>query len=98
MTPGISTRRSEERVQATRPVNLDHGTGITRDISASGVFFETNMDCATGSEIGFSIEIDGPAGRKMMLKCQGLIVRVERRDGKIGVAARILASRLVAAN
>ncbi len=76
-----------------RPVHLDQGTGITRDVSASGVFFETDGNYVAGSEISFSIELEGPGG-KMMLRCQGQIVRVEQRDGKIGVAAKIIESRL----
>ena len=83
----------EERVRTARQVHLDHGTGITRDVSASGVFFETDVNHAAGSEINFSIEFDGPTG-KMMLRCQGQIVRVEHRDGKVEVAAKIIESRL----
>ena len=89
-------KRKEERVHAALPVDLGNGTGITRDVSASGMFFETDVNYAPGSEINFSIEIDGPGG-KMMFKCQGQIVRVERRDGKAGVAARIVASTLESA-
>ena len=78
---------------AALPVSLDGGTGITRDVSASGVFFETDVNYAPGSEISFAIELHGPAG-KMMFKCQGLIVRVEDRGSKVGVAAKIIESRL----
>ena len=92
----VNGNRNEERVAATRPVKLGRGTGVTRNVSASGVFFETDVNYAPGSEINFSIEIDGPGG-KMMFKCQGQIVRVERRDGKAGVAARIVASTLESA-
>lgn len=80
---------------AALPVNLNEGTGITRDVSASGVFFETDVNYAAGSEISFSIELQGPAG-KLMLKCKGQIVRVEERDGKVGVAAKIIESQLEA--
>jgi len=89
-------KRSEERVSATRPVRLERGTGITRNVSASGVFFETNVDYAPGSEISFAIELDGPQG-KMMFRCKGQIVRVEHRDGKVGVAAKIVDSTLESA-
>ena len=87
-------KRREERMASTRPVRLDRGTGITRNISASGVFFETDLDYAAGSQISFAIEFDGPRGEKMMLKCRGEIVRVEHRNGKVGVAAKIVASKL----
>ena len=81
-------------MSATRPVRLDRGTGVTRNVSASGVYFETNLDYAAGSKISFAIELDGPHGKKLMLRCHGEIVRVERRDGKVGVAATIVASKL----
>jgi hypothetical protein len=92
-TVGARKSRSEERVPAALPVHLDRATGVSRDVSASGVFFETDVNYAEGSVISFSIEVEGPEG-KMMLKCQGKIVRVERRDGKVGVAARIMESKL----
>jgi hypothetical protein len=89
-----TAQRREERVLAARPVELDGGTGITQNVSASGVFFETDLDHVEGSKISFAIEIDGPQGQKLMLRCHGEIVRVERRDGKVGVAAKIVASKL----
>ncbi len=87
-------KRQEERISVARPVRLDRGVGVTRNVSASGVFFETDVDHAPGSKISFAIELDGPQGEKLMLKCQGEIVRVEHRDGKVGVAAKIIASKL----
>jgi hypothetical protein len=91
----MATRqRREERVSAARPVRLDRGTGVTENVSASGVFFETNVDYAVGSKISFVIELEGLREEKSMLRCQGEIVRVEHRDGKVGVAARIVASRV----
>jgi hypothetical protein len=92
--PMETGKRREERMSSTRPVRLDRGTGVTRNISASGVFFETNVDYAAGSEISFAIELDDPRGEKVMLRCRGEIVRVEHRDGKVGVAAKIVASKL----
>ncbi len=94
MAPVSLRRTREERVPTARPVKLDNGTGITRNVSAAGVFFETDVDYAPDSEISFAIELDAPGGKKMMLRCQGRIVRVEQRDGKVGVAAKIIESRL----
>ena len=85
-------------MSATRPVRLDRGVGVTQNVSASGVFFETNVDHAEGSKISFAIELDGPGGKKLMLRCRGEIVRVERRDGKVGVAARIVSSKVESAD
>jgi hypothetical protein len=81
-------------MSATRPVRLDRGTGVTRNISASGIFFETDVDFAPGSAITFSIELSGPQGEKLMLKSRGENVRLEIRGDKMGVAAKIMFSKL----
>ena len=86
-------KRREERMSVTRPVKLDRGTGITRNISMSGVFFETDVDYALGSELSFAIELDGPAERELTLRCRGMVVRVEHRAGKVGLAVEIVASQ-----
>ena len=87
-------KRREERMSVTRPVRLDRAAGVTRNISASGVFFEAYVDYAIGSKILFAIELDGPQGEKLELITRGEIVRVERRDGKACVAVKIVASKL----
>src|SRR5258705_4809491 len=87
-------KRREMRMSAARPVQLERGQGVTRNISTSGVLLETDVDYAEGSEITFAIELDGPQGEKLMLMSRGEIVRVERRNGKVSIAAKIIASQL----
>lgn len=53
-------------------------TGVTRNIGASGVFFETNVGYGVGSKISFVIELEGLRGERPMLRCQGAIVRLIR--------------------
>jgi hypothetical protein len=86
--------RSEERVSMHLPVNLQGGaTGITRDLSASGIYFETDIEPIQASPLAFTVEFQsGDSG--MTLRCQGQVLRVERLGARIGVAARILESRL----
>jgi hypothetical protein len=86
-----SEQRSEQRVAAALPVTLDRGTGITENVSASGVFFETDASYAPASPVHFTLEIDTPGG-PILLDCHGTIVRVERRQGRLGVAAKITES------
>jgi hypothetical protein len=85
--------RKEERVSASLPVHLGTATGITKDISASGIFFETDASYAVDSTISFTVELDTPGG-KMLLKCRGDIVRVERHDDRVGVAVKITESTM----
>jgi len=89
----VENRRGA-RMFVTRPVRLGGRTGITRNISTSGVFFETNADYAVGSKIIFAIELDGSQGEKLELRSRGEIVRIEHRAGKVGVAVKIVASKL----
>ncbi len=84
-------RRSDERVSAELPVDIGGTTCKTRNISASGLFFETDVACAVDRMISLAVEVTTP-GSKKIWKCQGNIVRVEHRDGKIGVAVKIIDS------
>lgn len=83
--------RKEERVSTALPVDLGSATGITRDVSASGIFFETDATYALDSTVSFTVELDTPGG-KMQLKCQGEIVRIEPRYERVGIAVKITQS------
>lgn len=93
MSSSVETKRTEERIACTHPVDLGNTKGVTRDISASGIYFETNASYAPGNRINFTVEFDSPAG-KLMLKCDGEIIRVEPRGGEVGVAVKIIESVL----
>lgn len=84
--------RREERVSAALPVKLGKAKGVTRDVSASGVFFETRASYAVGNPIRFALDLDTPWG-KARFQCRGKIVRLERRDGTLGVAVRFTDSK-----
>jgi len=80
----------------SRLVVVENGKkGITRDISATGVFFEMDTHHQAGSAIQFHIELDTPGG-KLKLVCEGEVVRVEDLNGKVGVAAKILKQEIKA--
>jgi len=90
-------KRSEERVNVALPVRLDNTSGLTRDVSASGISFEVDANYTLGSEISFVIEME-VFSEKMLLKCKGSIVRTETHDQKIGVAVKITESVMEASN
>lgn len=75
------------------PVDLGTATGITRDVSASGIFFEMDASYAVGSTMDLTVEFETPGG-KMMLKCHGNIVRIEPRGSRVGVAVKIIESTI----
>lgn len=87
-------QRSEPREPVALPVTSRHGDiGVTRDISASGLFLQVDGLQAIGSLIDLEIALDTPGG-PMRLHATGEVVRVEVNDGKTGVGLRFVASRL----
>jgi hypothetical protein len=89
------TYRVEPREQVTLSLQLTGGSnGVTRDISASGLYFETDSEQQVGSLIEFEIELDTPGG-PMKFKAQGQIVRIEQQGGRTGAGVKLLTSRLV---
>jgi hypothetical protein len=91
-SPNLEQRR-DERLPTELAVDLGGTSGITRNVSASGMYFETSLPYAVGSEIDFSVDLDTPRG-KLALKCRGEIVRVTPQGGKVGVAVKIIASAM----
>ena len=87
--------RIEPREQVTLSLQLiGGGKGVIRDISASGLYFETDSEQQVGGLIDFEIELDTPGG-PMKFKAQGQIVRIESQGGRIGAGVKLLSSRLV---
>ena len=66
---------------------------ITRDISATGIYFDFTNGIEQGAEMNFELILPPQMthGEPVHIRCRGKIVRVERPDakGKIGVAATI---------
>lgn len=92
--------KQEHRVTPREPVNLqlqlDDGAGaVARDISASGLFFETDSVQQVGNLVRFEINLDTPGG-PMKLKAEGQIVRIESQGNRSGVGVKLVNSRLEA--
>lgn len=89
-------KRAAERVATALMVRSGGVTGVTRDVSASGIFFETDIRYDVGNEIRLTVEFDSPTG-KMNLECRGKIVRVEATGATVGVAVKIIESEMKSA-
>ena len=97
--------RGEKRLSAAFPLNLGGGgIGLTRDLSASGIFFETDVINEPGSIVHFTLTFDGPGGG-MTLNCEAQVLRVEPQSSgnaadesgkRIGIAAKIIDSKFEA--
>jgi hypothetical protein len=84
--------RKEERFSVAHFLDLGYAEGITRDFSTSGMYVETdipNVPYTLGSKISPRMRLDCPWG-EMIVKCNGEIVRVEPRDGGVGLAVKII--------
>jgi Tfp pilus assembly protein PilZ len=65
-------------------VQLNEGTGTTRDFSTSGIFFETESAYAVGDTIRLCLNFEDET-----LQCEARVVRVEPRNGQFGVAVEL---------
>jgi hypothetical protein len=83
-------QRVAERFDATMPVTVAGLPGETRNISARGIYFESDVQQRVGSLVNFTVEYT-LQGRKHRLLCEGKVVRVEQQGGRVGVAARLVA-------
>lgn len=99
MTAGLREKREGQRVATALPVYLKSVEGVTRDVSASGIFFWTSdAVCVPGELISFSVNLERPDGNgRMTLKCQGDVVRTVPHGSVIGVAVKFTDSMLVTA-
>ena len=85
-------KKRADRISWKLPVNLGIARGTTRDISASGIFFETDATYPLLSDsIHFEVELHTPNGT-ILLKYLGEIVRIEPHHKKVGVAVTIVES------
>lgn len=90
----VKEKRRQERVGAALPVKAGRALGVTRDVSASGMFLETDTSYTVGSAVNIALSLATPWG-KVMVQSRGKIVRLERHDKKIGVAVQFIDSKSV---
>lgn len=83
-------QRTAVRFDTSMPVEINGAPGATHNISAHGVYFETDLQQQIGSLVNFTVEFQ-LHGRTHRLLCEGKVVRVDRHGDRIGVAARLVA-------
>jgi hypothetical protein len=85
-----SERRVAPRIKSDMPLDTEYGKVMTRDLSSSGVYFETDGSFTPGQPIKYSIVLEYLyPEHPVCLMCEGKIVRVQKEGDKIGVAATI---------
>jgi hypothetical protein len=93
--PAVPDRRQAQRIAVELSVELENGKGVTRDVSAAGVFFLTDLSFSIGKPIDLCLVLErvDPVG-PLRVRCQGRVVRVERCDDARGVAVAIASHNL----
>ena len=81
--------RREERFDSTMLVQLEGGSGVALNVSATGIYFLTDVALEKGRPVSFTLEFKDYPGGPLRVKCTASVVRVDHRDGKIGVGASI---------
>ena len=85
----MQERRRAQRYRLAVPVRLQDGsTGITRNISTSGIFFETGRAHSIGDTFTLSVHL-----REASIQCEGRVVRLEQVEGKFGIAVDLTSYR-----
>ncbi|MDO8263344.1 MAG: PilZ domain-containing protein [Gallionella sp.] len=90
-TPSLKHGRGADRFDTRLPVEMGRIQGLTRNISATGIYFETETAPEPGSRVHFSVEVH-VHGEKQKLVCDGEVVRVDHQNGMLGIAARLTGS------
>ncbi|HET7361992.1 MAG TPA: PilZ domain-containing protein [Burkholderiales bacterium] len=85
MLPG----RREPRFESDLAVELDGGSARARNVSASGIYFETAVPFRKGSDLRFTVQFAPVEGAPLRMECRARVVRVERLVGRFGVGAAI---------
>ncbi len=80
--------RRAVRFETELPVEIGNFHGLARNISATGIYFETEAAPPLGSHVYFAVELT-VRGEKLKLVCDGKVLRVDHKDGVHGIAAKL---------
>ncbi|QJW84344.1 PilZ domain-containing protein [Ramlibacter terrae] len=82
--------RAAVRFETDLPVRIDGAHGRTFNISAQGIYFETDIPQQLGALVNFTLEFN-LYGQTHHMLCEAKVVRLEEQGARIGVGARLLA-------
>lgn len=84
----ITCERGDERFPTELPIETDGFAGMTKNISATGIYFETQASHEVGTRVHLTIDVT-VQGEKLKMVCDGFVVRVDQKDGVLGIAAKL---------
>jgi hypothetical protein len=80
--------RGADRFATELPIEMGLVHGLTRNISATGIDFETENAQEPGSRVHLAVEVV-VHGERLKLVCDGSVVRVDHKGGVLGIAAKL---------
>ena len=82
-------RRRMPRYPVSLAIETERGKGLTRDISASGIYFESEQPYTAGARIHFALVLEYSEPMPLRLSCTGQVLRVDTHGNTFRVAASI---------
>ena len=70
-------------------IELESGSGETRNVSASGIYFVTDVALEEGAPLRFTLRFKRASGGPFLLRGEARVVRIERVGSNFGVGAAI---------
>ena len=81
--------RKDERFGTDLKVKLEGGEGVVRNVSASGIYFVTDVALQEGQPVKFKLDFDSFPSGPVSVNCVARIVRVEEQGVRKGIGAAI---------
>lgn len=85
----VVNQRSAQRFGVALRLTIEGGEGITHDVSASGLYFESDRSYEVGSFMELVLEFPGTK-RVYGLPCEAEVIRVSSVGASFNVAVRLL--------
>ena len=81
--------RTGRRLVIALPVTFEGGSGVTRDVSTSGLYLVTPAWMSPGAPVELVVEFTDSLTGSMTVQCDATIRRVERCGDAWGIAAAV---------
>ncbi len=94
---GIGKTYRSKRYRTDLPTTVNGVSGVTHNVSATGLYILQDQQCETGSRIDFLIDLATPGGQ-LKLCCEGEVVRVDKVDHRLGIGVKMLSQVIKAVN
>jgi hypothetical protein len=77
----------DQRFESDLRIKLDQGDAVMRNVSASGLYFVTELKLVPGEALQFTLEFPSPEIGAVKAQCMARVVRVEPQGTLNGVGA-----------